>query len=183
MRRLAALVSVILLAAPGGLAMAAEAARTPAPVQTAAEPRERGSDSGMMLPRFASLASDKINVRAGPGLRYPVSWTYVRRGQPVEVVAEFDYWRKVRDADGSEGWIHRGMLSPRRIALIHGGIRDVRADPSEAAPVVARAEPGVRVRLVKCRPQTTWCEIELQNRRGYVLRAEMWGLYPDETVE
>ena len=75
--------------------------------------RERGSDSGMMLPRFASLASDKINVRAGPGLRYPVSWTYVRRGVPVEVVAEFDYWRKVRDADGSEGWIHRGMLSPR----------------------------------------------------------------------
>jgi SH3-like domain-containing protein len=176
---------VILLAALAGTVRAAEAAKPPATAtataQTPAEPRERGSDSGMMLPRFASLASDKINVRAGPGLKYPVSWTYVRRGLPVEVVAEFDYWRKVRDADGSEGWIHRGMLSPRRIALIQGGVRDIRADPDATAPVVARAEPGVRVRLVKCRAQ--WCEIELQSRRGFVLRAEMWGVYPDETIE
>jgi SH3-like domain-containing protein len=179
-RLLAASILAILLAVTG-LALAADAAKTPAAAQTSAEPRERGSDSGLMLPRFASLASDKINVRAGPGLRYPVSWTYVRRGLPVEVVAEFDYWRKVRDADGSEGWIHRGMLSPRRVALVQGGVRDIRADPDSAAQVVARAEPGVRVRLLKCRDE--WCEVELQNLRGYLTRAEMWGVYPDENVE
>lgn len=180
MRLLAALISIIPLAG-SGLALAADAAKTPPAAQTPAEPRERGSDSGLMLPRFASLASDKINVRAGPGLRYPVSWTYVRRGMPVEVVAEFDYWRKVRDADGSEGWIHRGMLSPRRVALVQGAVRDVRADPDPVAPVVARAEPGVRVRLLKCRDE--WCEVEVQNLRGYLPRAEMWGVYPDEKIE
>ncbi|MBT3700232.1 MAG: hypothetical protein HOG12_01865, partial [Alphaproteobacteria bacterium] len=47
-------------------------------------------------PRFASLRADKVNLRAGPGVRYPISWIFVRKSLPVEILAEFELWRKIR---------------------------------------------------------------------------------------
>ncbi|MEH6546060.1 MAG: SH3 domain-containing protein, partial [Sneathiella sp.] len=72
----------------------------------------------MPLPRFVSLSSNKVNVRTGPGTRYPITWVFVRRGWPVEVIAEYELWRRIRDVDGSTGWVHKGLLSSRRTLII-----------------------------------------------------------------
>ena len=159
------------------LALALPAASAEAP----AAGGNRGAETGLALPRFASLASDRVNVRAGPSQRHPVSWQYQRRGLPVEVLGEYELWRKIRDRDGAEGWVHRSMLSGRRTALIQGGVAEVLSQPRLTASVRVRAEAGVQVRVLAC--DEAWCRIELAGNRGFVPRAQLWGVYPNETVE
>jgi SH3-like domain-containing protein len=133
------------------------------------------------LPHFASLRADTVNLRTGPGERYPIEWVYKRKGLPVEVTAQVDVWRRVRDADGTEGWVQERMLAASRSVVVTGAPRTLRADPDAAAAAVARAEPGVIARLLECKGP--WCRVETQGLKGWLPRAEMWGVTRDETVE
>jgi len=73
--------------------------------------------SGLPLPRFVSLKSGRVNARIGPGVNYPVDWLYLKPGLPVEITQEFENWRRVRDSDGSEGWINQSLLSGKRTGI------------------------------------------------------------------
>jgi SH3-like domain-containing protein len=140
-----------------------------------------GGETNLPVPRFVSLRSGEVNLRAGPGTTYPVEWVYVRRGLPVEVVAEFDVWRRIRDWQNTVGWVHQSMLDGQRTALIVGGDRNLLREPAESAPVVARLAPGVVARLLEC--EGPWCRIDAEGYRGWLSRDEFWGTYPDETIE
>jgi SH3-like domain-containing protein len=133
------------------------------------------------VPRFASLRSDEVNLRAGPGKQYPVDWVFTRRALPVEITADYGHWRKIRDIDGSEGWAHQSLLSARRWVMITGEIRTLLRAPEAGAAPVARAEPGVLARLLACRG--VWCRVEVERHRGWLRRGDMWGVYPDEVIE
>lgn len=143
--------------------------------------RIEAAESGLPVPRFVSLRSDKVNVRTGPGVRYPVEWVLQRKGMPVEVVAEYDTWRKVRDVQGTEGWVNQNLLSSRRGAIITGAVRALRREPRENAPVVARAEPEVVGQLLECKG--AWCRLDVGGFRGWLKRGEFWGVYPNEKLE
>jgi len=142
---------------------------------------QTGSVTGLPLPRFVSLAADKVNARVGPGTNYPISWVYTRRNLPVEVIAEYDLFRKIRDHDGSEAWIHKNLLSGRRYVLITGGTRMLRKQPKEDAAVAMMVEGGVQGRLLSCKDD--WCQVEIQGNKGYAPRSYLWGVYADETID
>lgn len=154
-----------------------------APGQAPIRPDEaqKGPDSGLPLPRFVSLAADKVNARTGPGSRYPIAWQYQRRGLPVEVVAEYEYWRRIRDRDGTETWVHKNLTSGRRYALVDGMVRDLFKKPDITSDVLLQAEPGVQVRLRKC--QEAWCQVEIAGSKGWMPRQHLWGLYSDESFD
>jgi SH3-like domain-containing protein len=133
------------------------------------------------IPRFVTLRSEEVNLRAGPGVRYPVEWVFVRRQLPVEVLQEFENWRRIRDREGTEGWVHQSMLTGRRAAVVVGETRELRRRPETAAPVVARVEPDVIGMLLECRE--AWCRIEAGGFRGWLGRDEIWGVYPGETLK
>lgn len=161
-----------------GLALAA------APLPAVAEgPRKERSlqTTGLPIPRFVTLRSGEVNARSGPGVRYPVEWVFVRKEMPVEITAEFDTWRRIRDSQGSEGWVHQSMLSGKRGVLVQGGVRELHREPRLDAPVVARAEPGVMGWLLKC--SGAWCQVDLKGYRGWLTREEVWGVYADELVD
>lgn len=143
-------------------------------------PAGEPGEAGPRLPRFASLGSSEINVRTGPGSQYPIAWKYVRAGLPVEIVAEFEYWRKIRDHDGSVGWVHKSLLSGKRFASIEGAIRVLRDDAGEDTRPLLRLEPGVIVRVERCKAD--WCRVKLQDSRGWLKRDWLWGVYPDEVI-
>lgn len=143
---------------------------------------EKGADSGLPLPRFVSLAADKVNARTGPGSRYPIAWQYQRRGLPVEVVAEYEYWRRIRDHDGTETWVHKNLTSGKRFAVVDGTPRNLFKKPDTAADVLLTAEAGVQARLRKC-PDLAWCQVEIAGTRGWMPRSHLWGLYPNETFD
>jgi SH3-like domain-containing protein len=140
---------------------------------------QAGRTTGLPLPRFVSLGADEVNLRFGPGEGYPIAWILVREGLPVEIVAEFDTWRKVRLHDGDSGWIHASLLSSRRTVLVADEVQALRQTPDSEARVVLRAEPGVIGDLVDC--EGGWCRVEIEGRRGWLQRAELWGVPPDET--
>jgi SH3-like domain-containing protein len=130
------------------------------------------------LPRFASLRSDDVNLRVGPGETYPIEWVYQRKDMPVEIIEQFQNWRRVEDWQGSKGWVLDRMLIDKREVIVDGAVRPLYHEPDTAAPIVARAEPGVIARLVECRG--AWCRIEAGGYRGWVERSQIWGVLPNE---
>ncbi len=157
-----------------------------APAPTAADEVKdivgKADATGLPIPRFVSWRTDPLNMRAGPGRRYPVDWVYRRRHWPVGVVEEFETWRKIRDPDGAEGWVHQSMLTGRRTGVVKGEVRRLRQTNAEDVEQVATVEPGVVVSLQRC-PTGPYCRVEVNGLQGWLKRDEIWGVYPDEPVE
>ncbi len=146
--------------------------------------------SGLPLPRFVSLTSEPINVRVGPGTRYELAWVYVKSRLPVEIIQEFDTWRKIRDLDGQEGWVHQNLLSGRRMGYIAPWDETarvaLRARDNSEARVRAWLSSKFLVRIEKC--DGRFCQVSASNPSGegrasysgYVAQFEIWGVYPGE---
>ncbi|MBI3419635.1 MAG: hypothetical protein HY053_05845 [Proteobacteria bacterium] len=138
--------------------------------------------SGLPLPRWASLRGESVYMRAGPGFRYPILWVFRRKGLPVEITAEFDTWRRIRDSEGAEGWVHQSNLSGKRAFLITGrGMQTVFRERDERSSHRAEAEAGVQGRLLRCREE--WCKVEVDGIGGYMKREVIWGVYENEKVD
>lgn len=134
------------------------------------------------LPRFVSLSSDKINVRAGPGEKYPVKWVYHQKHRPVEIVLEYDSWRKIKDMDEDVGWVHSALLSGRRYALTtEEPFTFFYQKPSEKAGLKLKIEPQVLLTLNEC--QSGWCEAEIADQKGWVQQKSIWGVYEHENFD
>ena len=130
--------------------------------------------------RFASLRADDVNVRAGPGVRYPVKWKFVQRNMPVQIVAEYDTWRKIRDWEGAEGWVHRAMLSSKRSLIMVGQGQTMRKDATDESAAVARLATGYVVTVSRC--GRDWCEVEADGYEGWIKRDSVWGILPGEKL-
>lgn len=173
------------------VALAAFATALPATAQQTGS-INRGA-SGLPLPRYVSLKATKVNMRVGPGSDYAVAYRYLKNGIPMEIIQEYDNWRRVRDADGTTGWIHSSLLSGERTAIASPWREEKAPDdtvilyntPAAAAGVVAYLEPGVVGKIASC--DGAWCELEVgydsRTLRGYVNQAELWGAYPDEVIK
>ncbi len=158
----------------------------PADAQTAdSNGQTTGSVSGLPVPRFVSLKADKTNLREGPSKDHRTTWVYQRAGLPVEITAEFGMWRKVRDSDGTEGWVLHNLLSGRRTAIVAPWKKDsiftlyIRA--AEDSSPVARLQPGVIGNIKTC--DGNWCEIYGEGFDGFIRQNNLWGVYPSEKVE
>ena len=137
--------------------------------------------SGLPVPRFVSLKFNEANLRAGPGKEYPVLWQYRQAGLPLLVDAEFDVWRKVRDADGTTGWMHQAGLSLRRMAFIHEGMAKIYQRNNSRSDVVAVAEKNALLELESC--PKNWCRVTTDTVKGWVRRTEIWGVLRDESLK
>ncbi len=138
----------------------------------------QAAESSLPVPRFVSLRSDEVNVRTGPGVRYPIDWVFTRKTMPVQVLAEVETWRKIRDFQGTEGWVHQSMLNGRRTALVTGAVRTLRRRNTADATTIATIEPGVIGTLLECRD--AWCRLDVGGQKGWLQRDEFWGALPTE---
>jgi SH3-like domain-containing protein len=157
---------------------AASTAQAAKPVQ---DPN-KGSVTGLPVPRYASLRADVVNLRAGPGTRYPIDWVYKRAGMPVEILREFDVWRLVETPDGEKGWMHEATLVGRRDVIVTGGRQTLRADANDSARAVAELEPGVIAHVLSCAAAATWCRVQVGDYRGWLPRLDFWGTLPNEAI-
>jgi SH3-like domain-containing protein len=159
----------------------------------AAQPADSGAGfpggSGLPVPRFVSLKSDRVNMRNGPGTDYPTGWVYRRAGLPLEVIKEFEGWRQVRDADGAAGWVLQSFLSGRRTALVlpweikQGAPAPkiaLRRNDSDRARAVAMIEAGVIANLSSC--DGRWCRVSIDKFHGYIEQKKLWGVYEGEVI-
>ncbi len=137
--------------------------------------------SGLPLPRYVSLKSDYINVRVGPGERYPIRWVFRKARLPVEIVEEFGHWRKIRDIENSEGWIYKNLLSGERTALIRQHRRPLYRGPDANSGTVLEVDPLVPGTLLECTAH--WCRLAFEGYKGWIRRDFIWGVYPDERID
>jgi SH3-like domain-containing protein len=137
--------------------------------------------TGLPVPRWVAIKAARVNVRRGPSLEEEILWTYVKPGMPIEIIAEYDSWRRIRDMDGSVGWVKAAMLDGRRSVLVTGVVNAplLRA-PRMGSQTLAYAAPGLIARLVSC--AGAWCEISSRGYDGYVERSRLWGVYAHERV-
>lgn len=152
--------------------------------QLAAQTAGKGP-SGLPLPRFVSLKSGKVNLRVGPGKQYAVEWRYLKSGLPVEIMQEYDNWRRVRDSEGTEGWVHGSLLSGQRTAMAapwqkdrENVMIDMRKKPAKSSRLSAKVEPGALLEVISC--DSVWCLAKAGSVEAYVDQSAIWGVYPNE---
>ena len=169
-----------------GLAVLAAWLLLGAPLMTEAVAKDSAlTTSGLPVPRYVSLKSDHVNVRAGPTKDNDVAWVYTRSGLPVEITAEFENWRRVRDSEGAEGWVYHSLLSGRRTAVVTMKTKDElaplydHADPTSA--VAARLQAGVVAQVKHC--ASGWCHVSGNGFDGWIEQQRLWGVYADEKVD
>ena len=160
------------------------------PALPAANPLPSGQGpSGLPLPRFVSLKSDRVNLRAGPGTDYPASWVFRRAGLPLEITTEFETWRQVRDAEGTSGWVLQSFLSGRRTALVlPWDVKEgspptqvpIKSGDSASTRTVAVVEAGVIANVHEC--DSVWCHVTIDAYRGYIEQKKLWGVYDAEVI-
>jgi SH3-like domain-containing protein len=141
--------------------------------------------SGLPLPRFVSLKAERVNVRRGPSSEHGVAWVFQRKGLPVEITAEFENWRRIRDSEGDEGWVYQSMLSGRRTAVVAPWRKDdalpLYGGPEASGGLVAKLRPGVVSGIEKCTGE--WCDISAGGYEGWMEQTMLWGVYPGEEVD
>ena len=146
-----------------------------------------GTVTGLPVPRYVSLKTDRVNLREGPSKDHRTSWVFQRAGLPVEITAEFETWRRIRDAEGAEGGVLHSLLSGRRTALVMPWSKNreesipllVRAD--ERAALVARLNPNVLTNVRSC--AGSWCRVTVGQVDGFIKQDRLWGVYPNEPVD
>ena len=156
------------------------------PIATPVAADQVGKASGLPVPRYVSLKSDRVNLREGPSKDHRTTGIFQRAGLPVEITAEFETWRKVRDSEGSEGWVLHSLLSGRRTAIVtpwkkDGAAVPLFAKPTDGTSAVARLEPNVLANIRSC--DKTWCRVNGPGFDGFVRQSDLWGVYPNEVVE
>lgn len=153
----------------------------------AGEPaREPGRATGLPVPRFVSLKSGRANVRRGPGTDFPIDWVYRKNGVPLEIIAESNNWRRIRDHDGDGGWIWHTMLAGERSIIVEGSAGDgepvaLHTGPDTMSDVIAYAQKGLVARVTAC--DSHWCRVDVQGYEGWARQSTLWGVYPGETFE
>ena len=144
-----------------------------------------GQPSGLQIPRFVSLKPDRVNVRGGPSKDHDVTWVYTRSGLPVEVTAEFENWRRIRDWEGSEGWVYHSLLSGRRTAVVTPKPKDdlvpLCEKPDSHSAVTARLQSGVLGSVKRCTGM--WCQLTGEKFDGWIAQERLWGVYPNEKID
>jgi len=141
--------------------------------------------SGLPVPRFVSLKSDHVNVRGGPNKDHDVAWVYTRPGLPVEITAEYENWRRIRDWDGAEGWVYHSLLSGKRTAVVQmktkTDLAQLYAKPDDKSAITARLQVGVLSTIKHC--TGAWCEVSGDGFDGWIQQNQLWGVYPNEKIE
>jgi SH3-like domain-containing protein len=137
--------------------------------------------SGLPIPRYVSLKSDEVNMRVGPGKRYPITWVYRREAMPVQIIEEFAHWRRIKDFEGTTGWVHKGLLDGARTAFIMDKPQNLYARPDATSITVMRADPLVVGALKGCIPD--WCLLDIEGHEGWIRKADIWGVTREEVFE
>ena len=148
------------------------------------QPSRKTGASGLPIPRFVSLKRSKVNVRRGPSSEHKIAWVFHHKGLPVEIVAEFEHWRRVRDSDGQEGWIYHTLLAGKRTITVAPWRKGVAVNlmeaPAKSGVVIANVNAGAVGSIKKC--TGLWCEVNLGSYQGWINQSMLWGVYPDEKL-
>ncbi len=133
----------------------------------------------LALPRFASIKSNEVNARVGPSIKSSIEWVFIKKGEPIEIIAEYEQWRQIRDINGEGGWVHSSVLSGKRsVIIISPYIVNITKSPNDTHKIKAKVHSKVRCLVNKC--QNDYCQVSCKNKTGWLPKSAIWGVYKTE---
>lgn len=140
--------------------------------------------SGYSLPRMASLRTEPVNARSGPGEKYPIEWVYQQKGNPVEIINEYEGWREIKDWEGSVSWVHKAMLTGKRfVKVVVAGENNIYNNDNYSSKVIAKVEDGVVGEVKKCAKSKEFCLVKFDTIEGYIPKKKLFGIYSYESID
>jgi SH3-like domain-containing protein len=130
--------------------------------------------TNLPIPRFASLRAEKVNLRVGPGTEYPIEWVIIRPNLPVQIIAEYETWRQIKDSEGTTGWVHQSMLSGKRHIIVRQDLCKLVSSCERDARPIAKLKAGIVCKMKKCK--SGFCQIQAGNYKGWVPVEAIWGV-------
>ncbi len=133
--------------------------------------------------RFVAMRADTVNARSGPNKRYPIEWIYKQQNYPVEIIAEYEQWRKIRDYDGTVAWVQKILLTNTRYALVTEiGENNVYSKDTTSSEIIARAENGVVAKIKRC--NQAFCFLQFDDKtEGWMPRSVLYGIKKGEEIK
>jgi SH3-like domain-containing protein len=176
---LAAFCLALTTAAPAAQAPVREASPAkPAALQVSPQPAQ---STPTPAPAPAVPAQIFANIGDRPAVVYDApsakaNKTYLfGRGYPVEVLVKLDKWTKLRDADGTLGWVETGALGTQRFVQVTAASAEVRALPSASATLVFEAAKGVLLEATGAAAEG-WVPVKHRDGQGgYVATTQVFG--------
>ena len=132
-----------------------------------------GGVTGYAIPRFVSTKG-KSNVRTGPGTKYPIQFT-LQVPVPLQIIEEYENWRKITDWQGEQGWIHGALLTGEKQGIVTTPKTPIYKKQTPHSPIIATAEKNYVFAISECTAK--WCKIHIQSPiiKGYVRTQDIWG--------
>ena len=122
---------------------------------------------------YLTLRNDKVNLRQGPSLNYPVKLIYEKKFLPILIQDKSGNFRKVLDHENNSGWIHISQLSKKKAALSILNELIVFQKPSIYSKPLVKLEIGRLCLVKKCK--NDWCKIKTGDYSGWVEKQNLRG--------
>ena len=134
--------------------------------------------AGGAFAEMASIASEDVGMRSGPGTQHEVLWK-LGSGFPVEVIKNNGEWLQIKDFEGTTGWIKKNVTqkTPYMIVKANKDSKkqvEVHGEPNEKGKVVATASYGVVFKTLE--KKGSWVKVEHgQGVTGWLESNLLWG--------
>ena len=122
---------------------------------------------------FLMLKNNKVYVRYGPGLDYPIKFIYKKKFLPVKIIDKKENFRKIIDHKKNTGWIHVVMLKKSNSLIVLEDKVVFKKNTKFSKPVV-KLEKGRLVIIKKCK--LDWCNISTEEYKGWIKTNNVWGI-------
>ena len=128
--------------------------------------------------KMLSISGDDVNMRSGPGTNYRVMWE-LSEGFPLMVLRKKGTWYRVRDFEGTIGWVHEDVTktTPHVIVKVHKNSKkriNIRSGPGTKYRIVAKAYYGVVFTTLE--QKHGWAKVQHEKGvTGWIKRSLLWG--------
>jgi SH3-like domain-containing protein len=126
-----------------------------------------------------SVAVKHANVRAEPNEEAEVLWK-MWKFMPLEIVAYRGDWRRIRDLDGDEGWMHKSSLGNVPTVMVKKDGAKLRK--SRGGAVLWIMDRGYALRVFSVRG--AWIEVsDLSSASGWIRTSDVWGFTTSSSLK
>jgi SH3-like domain-containing protein len=122
---------------------------------------------------FLTLRNEKVNLRQGPSFEYPIKLFYEKKYLPILITDKSGNFRKIKDHENNNGWIHISQLSKRKAAITIKEKLILFNSPTIYSKPLVVLEKGRLCLIIKCKEE--WCKIKISNYKGWVKKKALWG--------
>ena len=136
----------------------------------------KGPVTNLDMPRFVSLKSNDVNLRVGPSVNYPIELKYTQNNLPVEIIDEFDVWRKIKDSENNIGWLHKSLIKGERYILTgYKNEKEINLYNRPNGKIIGIIKKNNILDLKMC--IINWCKVSQNKIKGWLLKKNVWGVY------